>query len=167
MTKARVIRFDQSPNISKFKLFNKIPFSLPNFSHPAVVHGANITGGDIFDKCAMHIDPLIEDLIARNSPPKVPAVPTYLRQGFMINWQPKYILTAPPAGSQDERERICWDEVHEILRYGVQSASCANYYWGGSGGALYGNQGMRVKFTPCNQTFIESGDMVAPHNLPE
>ncbi len=167
MTKARVIRFDQSPNISKFKLFNKIPFSLPNFSHPAVVHGANITGGDIFDKCAMHIDPLIEDLIVRNSPPKVPAVSTYLRQGFMINWQPKYILTAPPVGSQDERERICWDAVHEILRYGVQSASCANYYWGGSGGALYGNQGMRVKFTPCNQTFIESGDMVAPHNLPE
>ncbi len=171
MTKARAVRFDQSPNVSKFKLFNKIPFVMPNFSHPDVGYGLNITGGDVFTVCAMHMDPLINDLVA---PANIGlGVEGHLAEAFMINWQPRDVDTSlpvcsatvgPPCLSQTEAEELdCWDYVHEdILRFGVQSTSCANYYWGGPGGTTYGQQGMRVKFTPCNETFIESSDQNAP-----
>ncbi len=181
MTKARVIRFDQSPNISKLKLFNKIPFVLPNLSHPDVGTGQNITGGNVFRVggtpgiceqyvdpliiqpgiCEQYVDPLIIQLIANNVPPTVDPDFQSIQQAFMINWPPTGL--GQPWGSltaAQQADLTCWNFVHEnILRYGVVSHSCANYYWGGPGGAGYGQQGMRVKFAPCNQTFIESGDL--------
>ncbi len=157
MTKARVIRFDQRPNLpSAGSLFSRIPFFRPTGAHPDF-SSRNVTGGGLFNtvnnRCLVHIDPILIDMSAA-----LPEQSPQLLEAFMINEPPRL-----DDGTFDRDFTTdagqCWNDVHDyILRYGIHSESCVGYYWGkkkGGASAAGDERGMRMRFTKCDQAFAE------------
>ncbi|MFP4473614.1 MAG: hypothetical protein ACLFPX_07125 [Candidatus Omnitrophota bacterium] len=153
MVKARVIRYDQPADTSKFSFANKVPFTGRNTAHPDAGRG----GGNFVKTCSRFMD---QTLVAV---PNYDPANLYMDEAIMLNYAP-----ASP-GSSNNGAHIaagdmpayaqCWKHIHEdYLQYGMHSESCAQYYWGNTGlTSRTRPAGMQIRFGKCDAGFLSGG----------
>jgi hypothetical protein len=131
MTIARVTRYDEDHDSPGAKLANSQLLWKFRFTNPGVI--SNAVPGNVLSTDCKH--PLTyEEGVS-------PATVLALDGAFMINNNPIEDLTVSPA---------CWNVVNRLLDRGVQTSTCARYYYDAS------INHMSLKFTPCNPATVQN-----------
>ncbi len=140
MVKARVIRWDEDKDPRLLTWPNGTPIWSIRLFHPDV---GRRRPEDFTAICEPAIDNTIEG--STTDPNDRP-----WGHAFMLNKIPDLTLVG-------NWYTDCWKAVHEVLKSGVVSDTCAEYYFG-LGDATLGRRGFRLKFVPCDARFLD-GDI--------
>lgn len=135
VVESRVIRFDQDKDLRGLVFPGGQQIWRSRSHHPLVSTPPGVTGG-IRETCDSLIDPDLAGWIQAQGQPN-----SDLGAAFMLNRVPAF---GSPAGTPERDYEDCWVAVHQwMLNHGVQSESCAEYYFAGNA------VGFRVRFVPC------------------
>ncbi|MCB9771494.1 MAG: hypothetical protein H6754_02965 [Candidatus Omnitrophica bacterium] len=127
-TKARVIRYDQDKDLRGLIFPSGQQIWQSRLSNPSAINDPDPTG--LRQTCADFIDADLKTWLAGTDER------SHIGAAFMLNAIPNLTLVG-------NNYTDCWNKVHQdLLAHGVQSESCAEYY--------FATNGFRIRFVPCD-----------------
>jgi len=152
--KARVIRFDEDPDVGIVPRFpGGAAIWKPRYHHPTNTPVGPGLLDPVFSICDLPDDPAYDPVIKilRNfswhQQYHVSGAPiSPFGHAFMLNHVPWREKTS-------DAYNVCWDTVHQrMLEKGVVSDTCAEYYYAKRG---YGRRGFKMRFVDCDLEFSQ------------
>ena len=127
-TKARVTRYDQDKDLRGLIFPTGQQVWQSRLSHPSAANDPDPAG--LRDTCKDFIDADLKTWLAGSDER------SHIGAAFMLNAIPNLTLVG-------NNYTNCWNKVHQdLLAHGVQSESCAEYY--------FATNGFRIRFVPCD-----------------
>jgi len=166
LVKVRVIRWDENRAADTVTFPNNMPLWRIRTDHPDSGPGGSFTAaaaicsqiaGEVLPPEFVGTEwPYARDWAGLGDLSGTGVQKKYFGKAFMLNRPPnnsQLNSTNVKAAKAEEKYKQCWEFVHsEMLRKGVVSEACAQYYFSG-GSSGFGFKGFKLKFVACDEAF--------------